>query len=825
MLASVKQRLRPGVRLVSIVLSEFRQAWRGLLRQPAFLMLAVTTLALGVAASVTVVGLVDRVLLRPLPYQQPGQLFAMGLVQQGGWATITPEEYQAIGQLDGVRDSGIASMGTVPMNLAEASDPEMAQAIAVDVGFLETLAPAMALGRYFLAEEDVPNGRAAVIISHALWLRRFNGDRDAVGRSLMLEGVPMPIVGVLPPSFRYTAPVDLLVPLALPASTRDNGRNYLAVVRLSEQASAPVLSATVDARMKALYAGTDSARFYQQSVFGLRALSTALSAQSRPVLLLFLASALCVLLLTAVNLANLMLMRALARSHVSAVRGALGASTTRLALPMLAEGALVGLLGAMAGLGLSVLALRVIGERIPASWFGGGADLAVGATSILFALLVGVLAALSAAALGVWRGRTRDARRELAGGGRTGLSRGSGRLTRGLVVAQVALATVLLVGAGVFTRALVDSAQVDLGYRTDQRVGFEIAPVRALYPDAPAVRAMGRRVVERLQQLPGAQSATLATNLPIGMPLNYPVQVPGQDMVSVEFRAVDDGFFASFGIPVVAGRGFDGRDREGGEPVLAVNQAFAREFLGWTGDTSADAVLDRSVQMPVGNALTTLRVIGVVGDTRQHGPEHAPPPMVYLPFAQLPDMLVQMLREFMPLRFAVQLSGDTYAQLPAIRAAVGEVAPGQPLANLAPVAELVRASTDGTRLALLLIGTFAGLSLALSAVGLYAVVAVAVGTRRREFGVRSALGSSRSGLFRLVLGDGLRQVVLGLLVGLLLSVAATRWLGSLLSGLGASDPVVWLAVSAVLACATMIACLIPALRAARVAPSAALRSE
>lgn len=810
---------------MSIVLTEFRQAWRGLLRQPAFLLLATATLALGVAASVTVVGLVDRVLLRPLPYQQPGQLFAMGLAQAGGWATITPEEYQAIGRLDGLRSSGIASMGTVPTNLAEANDPEMAQAVAVDVGFLETLAPAMALGRNFVAEEDMPNGRAAAIISHALWQRRFNGAGDVIGRELMLEGVPTPIVGVLPRSFRYTTPMDLLVPLALPAATRDNGRNFLAVVRLSEQASAPALSATVDARIKALYAGTDSARFYRQSVFGLRALSTALSAQSRPVLLLFLASALCVLLLAAVNLANLMLMRALARSHVAAVRGALGASMVRLAMPMLAEGALVGVLGAVAGLGTAALTLRLIGERIPASWFGGGADLALGGTSILFALAAGILAALVAALLGVWRGRTRNAGRELVAGGRTGLARGSGRLTRGLVVAQVALATVLLAGAGLFTRALYDSAQVDLGYRTGNLVGFEIAPVRALYPDATVVRDMGRRVVERLQRLPGAQSATLATNLPIGMPLNYPVQVPGQDMVSVEFRAVDDGFFGSFGIPVVAGRGFDGRDREGGEPVLAVNQAFAREFLGWSAGASASVVLDRSVQMPVGNELVTLRVVGLVGDTRQHGPEHAPPPMVYLPFAQLPDMLVQMLREFMPLRFAVRVEGDPYARLPAIRAAVGEVAPGQPLANVAPVTELVRASTDGTRLALLLIGSFAGLSLALSAVGLYAVVAVAAATRRREFGVRSALGSSRSRLFRLVLGDGLRQVALGLFVGLLLSLAAARWLGSLLSGLGTGDPVVWLGVSIILASAAVAACLIPAVRAAHVAPSTALCSE
>ena len=810
--------------MLSIIINEIRQAWRGLLRQPGFLLLATATLALGIAASVTVFALVDRVLLRPLPYAQPGQLFAMGLVQQGGYTSITPQEYQAIGDLDGVAHRGIASMDSGPVNLAERSDPQMVQAISADAGFLRTLAPEMALGRNFMAEEDVPGGRAAVIISHALWQRRFNGAPDVIGRSLRVEGVPTPVVGVLPASFRYTVPVDLLLPLGLAPGSRDNGRNFLAVARLADDVAAPALSALVDARAKALYAGTDAARFYQQSVFGLRALSSALSAQSRPVLLLFLASALCVLLLAAVNLANLMLMRALARSHVAAVRGALGATTARLALPMLGEGLLIAALGALIGLALAALTLRLIAAGIPATWFAGAADLSPGLMPVLFAAAAGMIAALLAALLGVWRGRAGSGSRELVAGARSGMSRGSGRLSRSLVMAQVALATVLLVGAGLFTRALVDSAQVDLGYRTDNVVGFEIAPVRALYPDAAAVRAMGLQVSERLRRLPGAQSATLASNLPIGMPLNYPVQVPGQDMVSVEFRAVDDAFFDTFAIALLAGRTFDGSDREGGEPVLLVNQAFARQFLGVEGE-AVGSVLDRSVQMPAGDATHSLRVVGVVGDTRQHGPEHAPPPMVYVPFAQLPDMLVQLLRGFMPLRFALQVSGDPSAYFTAIRDAVAEVAPGQPLANLAPVSDLVQASTSGTRLSLLLIGSFAGLSLALSVVGLYAVVAVAAAHRRREFGVRSALGSSRGRLFRLVLGDGLRQVLIGLALGLALSIAAARALGSLLAGLGVADPLVWVAVAGVLLMAALFACLLPAIRAARVAPASALRSQ
>lgn len=807
------------------VITEFHQAWRALLRRPGFLVLASVTLALGIAASVTVFALVDRVLLRPLPYPQPGQVFAMGLLQSGGPAAITPHEFQAVGELQGVVSRGIASRDTGPVNLAETSAPEMVQAVSADIGFLDTLRPTLALGRNFVADEDVAGGSAAVIISHALWKRRFNGDPDVIGRSLQVEGVPTPIVGVLPRAFRYAVPVDIILPLRLPAASRDNGRNFIALVRLADDAAAPALSALVDARVKAVYAGTDTARFYRQSVFGLSALSAALSAQSRPVLMLFLASALCVLLLAAVNLANLMLLRSLARRHVAAVRGALGASTLRLATPMLAEGVLVGLLGVGSGLALAALVLQRLGERIPASWFGGAGELTLQGLPVAFALAAGVLVALLSALLGIRLGRTRDASRELVAGARSGPSRGSGRLSRGFVIAQVALATVLLCGAGVFARSLVDAAHVDLGYRTDGRIGFEIAPVRTLYPDAPAVRAMAARVVDRLRQLPGVQSAAAATNLPIGTPLNYPVQVPGQDMVSVEFRAVDEDFFSAFAIPVVAGRAFDGRDREGSEPVLVVNQSFARAFFDAATDGFSQQVLDRSVQMPVDDGVLTVRVVGVVGDTHQHGPEHAPPPMVYLPMAQLPDSVLQLLRGFMPLRFAVHVAGEPSTHVAAIVDAVAEVAPGQPVANVATVDDLVRDSTGGTRLSLLLIGTFATLSLALSVVGLYAVVAVAAGHRRREFGVRSALGSSRGRLFGLVLGDGLRQVLTGLAIGSLLAIATGRGLASVVTGLGHVDPLVWLLVALVLVAATLTACLLPALRAARVAPGTVLRSE
>lgn len=813
---------------MTVLISELRQAWRAVLRRPGFLALAAATLALGIAASVAVVSLVDRVLLRPLPYPAPAELFAAGLLQGDGSASITPREYQAIRDLDGFAAIGLASHTARPVNLAEVDDPQMAGALWVDAGFLATLGPAMAQGRGFTADEDRPGAARAVVISHRLWQERFGGDPQVVGRTLSVEGVATPVVGVLPAGFRHAAPFDLLLPLALPAASSDDGRNFLAIARLRDAGEAQALAGEVDRRLRAIYAGTAGERWYATSRFGLRPLSGALGASSRPLLLLFLGGALCVLLLATVNLVNLMLLRALSRSHVNVIRSALGASTTRLALPQLAEGLLVAVVGVAAGLLLARGGLGLAAGWIPPSWFGGEAELRLGGFAWGFAIASGLAVALLAAGLGVWRGRSGQGARELVAGGRSGLGLGAGRLARTLVVTQVALAALLLTGAGLFARSLAQSATVDLGYRIEGRLGFELAPVRARFPDSASSKALAQRLLERLQTQPGVISAAAGTNLPIGAPLNYSVQVPGGEMFSVEFRGISPGFLEAFSIPLRAGRDVLASDGPDGAAVALVNEAFVRTHLAADPAASAPSALLGGlleVPDPETGALLPLRIVGIVGDTRQHGPETAAPPMVYLPLAQVPDGLLQLLRDFAPLRFAVRVQGEPAAHAAAIRAAVAEVAPGQPIAQLRPLAELVRDSTHGTRLNLLLVGIFAGLALLLSAVGLYAVVAVASAARQREFGVRSALGARAAGLLGLVLGDGLRQVALGLALGLLAALALSRVLQAYLAGISASDPLVLLAVAGVLATVALLATLLPALRAARANPIIALRQD
>lgn len=816
---------------MSIVLAELRLACRAALRRPGFVLLAALTLAVGIGASVTVVTLVDRILLRPLPYVAPEQLFAAGLVQQGGWTTITPQEYRALDGAPGTAATGLATMVPVPVNLAEETDPEIVPAFSADAGFLRALGMPLQLGRGFSADEDVPNGAPAVIISHRLWQRRFNGEADAIGRTLQVEGRPTPVIGVLRADVRLTDRFDVLLPLQLPASTQDSGRNYLAVVRVLPEASIEQVGAEVQQRLRRVQESNGDARYFAASRLGVQPLSTAVAAQSRSLLLLFLGGALCVLLLAAVNLANLMVLRALAQRQVGAVRRALGGSGWRLSAPLLAEGLLIAALGAGVGLALSMLALRQASAWLPGSWFAGAADVTPGATGYGFALAAAVAAALGAALLGLWRGGAAHSGL-LGAGARAGGHRDTRRLTRGLVSLQIALASLLLIASGLFARSLQETARIDLGYAVEHRLSFELSPVRARYPQPQDMKTLAQALKLRLEALPGVASVAGGTNLPIGAPLNYALQVPGGEPFSVEFRGITAGYLDTFGIPLRAGRDFHQRDDAGGAPVALVNEAFVRHHLatgsaagtGGAGAAGAQA-LDRELLMPLGDGQVRLRIVGVTGDTRQHGPEVAAPAIVYLPLAQVPDALLALLRDYAPLRFAVHVEGAAGAYVDAVTAAVAEVAPGQPVAQMKPLARLVGESTATTRLNLALIGAFAGLALVLAAVGLYAVIALAAASRRREFGVRMALGSSAARVLALVLGDGLRQAAVGLALGGLAAWALARVVQGFVPGVTATDPIALVAALAIVGAVALLACAVPALRAARVSPMQAMGEE
>ena len=388
----------------------------------------------------------------------------------------------------------------------------------------------------------------------------------------------------------------------------------------------------------------------------------------------------------------------------------------------------------------------------------------------------------------------------------------------------VALAAALLSAAGLFLHGLYDAARAPLGFSADHVLAFELAPVKADYPDAASVHALSTRVLERLRAMPGVESAAAATNLPIGRWFNFGgFHLPGGEKFSTEVRGVEPGFLATFGIAVRDGRAFASTDVRGGEAVVMVSECFAKKYFGGRAlGQVIDIPGDHDHDMPA-------RVIGVVADTHQFSALRPAPPILYMPLAQMPDWAMHMFRSWFPLRFALRVHGNPGDYRAAVHAAVGEAAPAQPIANLHPLQQDVHASTYIVRLNLLLIGVFALLALSLAAAGMYAVMAMAVAAREHEFGVRMALGAQPSRLLRLVLGGGLVQIGVGLVGGFGLAVLLSGSLRELLFfTLGRSnaiDPVAMLLVAVVLAVAGVLACLLPALRAARVAPMRALRGE
>lgn len=814
---------------MTIWLAEIWRAWRASLRRPGFLLLASGVLALGIGSTVAVFTLIDQVLLRPLPVPQASRLLVAG-----PWDTwnsdqvnaVSPQQYQHLQSLRGVQSIGLIQAGP-KLNIAGDGQPELVPVLYADRGLLPTVGLPMQLGRGFSAEEDRPHGPQVVILGYSFWQHRYAGDTGVIGRRIQVEGTPRTIIGVLPQGFAALGfNGDIMLPSALPANSADDGTNYMALLRLDDGIAAAAVAAEVDTRLHAMYVALGDNE-WERVHFATQSFSAWQHGDARRVLMLFLTSALFVLLIALVNLTNLMLLRALSRSHDAAVRGALGAPTLRLALPALAEGLLVGVVGALAGMLLAVVGLGALQGHMPAEWLPDS-RLHFGATTWLLALSIGLVGALLAAALGLWRGRSTTTIDELREGGRSGLGRHSGRLGRVLVVAQVALATALLSCAGLFLHTLYDAARTPLGFTSDGILTFELSPVRADYPDAAAVHGLSERVLERLRAIPGVTDVTFTTNLPAGSwsgqfnlgGLHLP---GGGEVFNTQYRGIGPDFFALFGIATREGRAFGRSDIRGGEAVAIVNRAMAEQRYGGHALGQTIQRDERGDHAGVWSA----RIVGVVGDTNQFGPLEESPEVLYVPLAQMTDNAMQIFRSFQPMRFALRGHGDPNAWRDALRKAVAEVAPNQPIANVRTMQDIVRSTTADMRLNLLLVGLFAALALLLAAAGMYAVMAVAVAAREREFGVRSALGASPARLTQLVLRGGLLQIVFGLALGVVLALSLSGVLRAVLEDIdrGAIDPVAIAGVCVMLAIAGLLACLLPALRAGRVHPMRALRGE
>ncbi|WP_052767148.1 ADOP family duplicated permease [Luteibacter rhizovicinus] len=808
----------------AVVLTELRQSWRGLLRRPAFLLLATFTLALGVATITAMFALVDQALLKPLPFPHADRLVTMGTYMDENVYGAAPAYYAPLRAMSSIEAAGTAD-GPGDVNIAPGGRPQVAVAMHADRAFFDVLGLPMALGRNFDDAENRPHGPGAVILTDAFWRARFGADPSVVGRTLEVEGQGMQIVGVLPKAFQWPWGADIVLSMQPDLASRDMSTNQMVVGRMKPGATVTGTAAETAAALTPLFLSSsdDMARMREalreQPPSALPLLTGVFAPDTGKTLGLFLGASACVLLIAVINLASLILLRSLSRTHASAVRAALGSSTGRLSLPAFGEGLLIGVLGAVFGLLLAWLGLRLIGDIVPPEWLRGEP---VGLTgmSVVFALVAGLAAAIGATVLAVLRGRRRDWRSELVGGGRSGLSREDGRTGRALVVAQIAVAVVLLVGAALFTRTLHELESVPMGFTSRNVTTFALSPVKQRYATIADVSALSRKLLERLRRLPQAEAAGVSTNLPTGSQLNWPIVLPNGSMVGTQYRLMTAGFLEAVGVPLLSGRGISDSDVAGADPVCVVSASFARQYFG------VEDALGHTVMLRVDNTRQVpLRVVGVVGDVRQRGPAEPSPPILYTALAQVPEAMWSIMREFGPLNVAVHLRPGTGLNDGTLRDVVNEVAPGQPISNLRTLETVVASTTAAQRLNLLLVGLFAGLALLLASVGLYAVMSVAVAAHRHDYGVRAALGATRHRLLFTVIRSAALQVGLGLAVGLAASMVLSRLLTSFLFGVQALDPLAIGAVLLVLGLSALLASVPPAWRAARVRPMQALRID
>jgi putative ABC transport system permease protein len=798
---------------VETLRQDLRYALRTLGRNRVFTFIAVLTLALGIGANTAIFSVVHGVVLRPLGFHEPERLVQLfgGSTVRGTFSGPNFDDVRA----EASSFEMLTAFYRRARTLTGAGDPERVPVAGVTEGFFALLGRPPVLGREFTAEEMQPGRHRVAVLAHGFWQERFGGDVGVLGEAVLLDGEPYEVVGVAPPGFAYPDGRALWVPLERDDMYAERGAVWLDVVgRLRPGAALAAAEAELDgitARLAAAYPDVNA----NLQLLARPLHDVAVGDVRRPLLILLAAVAF-VLLIACANVANLLLARSATRAGELGLRVALGAGRARLVRQFLTESLVLALAGGAAGLLLAALGTRLLVALGPA-WLPRldqvGVDGTVAAFTLGVSLLAGVLFGL-APALQVARA---DLRALLAEHGRGLGGRGRGR--SGLVVAQTALAVVLLVGAGLMLRSFARLVQVDAGFRAEQALAFPLALPEASYPGDPETRAFFAGFLERLEALPGVERAAAvlvgpmsggAITISFGVAGREPLP-PGQ-IQTLHVRSATPDYFGTAGIPVLRGRGLAATDDAGAPPVAVLNAAAVRTFfpdedplgrrieMGWTRDEGS----------------VSGEVVGVVGDVRHFGLASDPVPEIYFPHAQLP------LRG---MTVVLRATGDPLALVPAVRAQLAAMDPALAPGAFATLEQTVRGSAAQPRFYLLLLGLFATVAVVLATIGIYGVTSFVVARRTREIGIRMALGADAAAVLRQVVGGSLALATAGIAAGLAGAAVVTRLLEGLLYGVGATDPWTYAAVALIFTAVAALAALVPARRAARVDPTTALRAE
>jgi putative ABC transport system permease protein len=798
---------------------ELRYALRIIFKAPSLTVVAVVTLALGIGANSAVFSIVNAVLLRPLPYDHPERVMML----ESAPLSLSPQ-FTATSLFDWrERAPSFESLAAFNpasggVNLTGEAEPERVEAAEVTSVFFQTLGVQAFQGHTFTSENELEGNTRVVVLSYELWRRRFHGDGEIVGQTIRLNEVPHTVIGIAPPGVQSPTNPDLWLPLSFAKDRVLTGpvMMFNTIGRLKPDATVAEARAEMESFSQWLQQNSPQRSFSAQLI-KVTPLHTQLVQKVRPALLILFGAVAFVLLIVCVNVTNLLLARASVRRKEMAIRAALGANRLQLARQMLIESSLLAVMGGAAGLLFalwSVDLLKAIGPADIPRLHEARLDVVVFGFTLGVSLLTGFLFGL-APALHASKVDLNEALKEGA------LAAPPGRWRFGLrnllVVTEVALALVLLIGAGLLIKSFFRVLEVSPGFdaRNVLTVALDLPYVK--YPDAPQQTAFYQQLMERLGGLPGVQSVGATNTLPLatkgGVAFSFSIAgVAPSDMPQATFASyfiVTPDYLQTMGIPLLEGRGITEQDKQGAPLVALISQETARRY--WPNES---AIGKRIIPM---TEKTPREIVGVVGDVKQWGLENSKSvPAIYIPHQQLSWPVTTI---------AIRTTGEPRGLASAVRGEVQALDKDLPVYDLKTMEQRLGESVAERRFTLILLATFAALALVLAAVGIYGVMSYAVTQRTREIGIRMALGAARRDVLWLIVGKGLTLTVVGVAIGLAAAYALTRLLAALLFGVSATDPTVFIAIAVVLTGVALGACFVPARRATRVDPMVALRYE
>jgi putative ABC transport system permease protein len=819
----------PAWRLPSLdsLRQDLRYALRNLRGSPGFTAIAILTLALGIGANTAIFSLVSAVLLKPLPFVEPSRLVLL-------WEDFTAikgpprVEPSAATVVEWKRRTtsydGIAMLVTQPYNLTGEGEPERLQGVRTDTNLFALLGLRPILGRAFVAEDEGADAPPVVVLSERLWARRFAADPALIGKTIVLDGLARTVIGVVPDDFRFpNNDTSVWVPAAYSPTELANATayNYDAVARLRPNVDLRAAQAELDTVALAMSAERPNGA--GQSKFTVASLQEHLGREVRPTFYMLAAAVATILLITCANVANLLLARGTQRNKELAVRKAIGADGRRVLRQLLTESAVLAAGGVLLGVALSTLAFAYLARLVPRA-FPIGPGLAIDWRVLVFAIALSVLTVLlfgAGPALIASRRGFNDALR--AGG--ASVARRSGRMRNALVIAEITLTVVLLAAAGLLLRSYAAVLAVDPGFKADHLLLVETPLSPAKYAKLEDRTETYRRVLERVRALPGVTSAGYV-NLP---PLVFKggrvyVSIEGEPAPSqgdfaryvVADRVAGEGYLETLGVPLLQGRLFDSRDTPSAAPTIIVSEAMAKRY--WN---DRDPIGQR---IKIGGPQTDapwLTVIGVVGGTHQMGLDVAPEPEFFLSASQAAIDLPFLWPGYL----LVRTQTDPLSLATSVRRAIWEIDANQPIASTRTMQDVLDRDVADRNTQLTLVGAFAALALLLASVGLYGVLSYTIAQRTAEIGLRMALGAQTGNVVSGVLRSALTLAAIGVVLGVIGAFGVTRFLSRFLFGVSPMDPATLATVAFVLTAVTIAASVLPALRAARVDPMAALRTD